>query len=145
MPLFPPNNSSREIVYTEKTSNTNITATTEGTATTIITASAFIADGVSAYVIDFFCEFLQLAAASNTTKLWLYQDGSSIGQMGTHRFGSVPDVDGWSVFVSRRLVPTAASHTYSIRGSVDSGTAIVTAGAGGSATAMPAFIRITRA
>lgn len=145
MPLFPPDNSSREVVYTEKTSSTNITATTEGTATTIITASAFNADGSSAYVIEFFCEFLQLAAASNTTKLWLYQDGSSIGQIGTHRFGSVPDVDGWSVFVARRLIPSSGSRTYSIRGSVDSGTAIATAGAGGSGAFMPAFIRITRA
>ena len=42
----------------------------------------------------------------------------------------------------RRLTPSNASHTYSVRAFVSSGTGLIGAGAGGSGTAFPAFIRV---
>ena len=49
-----------------------------------------------------------------------------------------------AVHAFRRLTPSNASHTYSIRGFVTSGTGVAAAGAGGSTALMPAFIRITK-
>jgi hypothetical protein len=44
----------------------------------------------------------------------------------------------------RRLTPSAATHTYSIRAYTNTGTADMQAGAGGSGAKAPMFIRITR-
>jgi hypothetical protein len=49
-----------------------------------------------------------------------------------------------TVHLVRRLTPTAASHTYKIRGWSSSGTAVVHAGAGGAGTVMPGFIRVVQ-
>jgi hypothetical protein len=48
-----------------------------------------------------------------------------------------------SQYLARRLTPSNASHTYSVRATTTSGTSTVDAGAGGNGATAPAFIRIT--
>jgi hypothetical protein len=135
--------SGHEFDYVEKTSQTSVTATTEATANTIVTGSAVTYDGATVVVIEFFAPYLQMAVADNF-RLWLYDGSSSIGQLCVFTNNATATIRV-PVTVSRRLTPSAAAHTYSIRGSVGSGTGVVDAGAGGTATSFPAYIRITKA
>jgi hypothetical protein len=135
-----------ELAYTEKTTATTITATTEGAANTIVTAAAITLSGSQKIVIDYFAwrVFLGNTAASDIT--FVLFDGTSIGQL-----GSIFPADGTSqpyfpVRLTRVLTPSAGSHTYSVRAFRNSADAIVSAGTGGSAGAQsPTFIRITNA
>jgi hypothetical protein len=129
--------------YTELTSNTNVTATTEATATTLITASAFTFDGATPIEIRTWAA--SFAGGTNYIVPVLY-DGTSIGLFAVA--GAFPWAAGsqqGEVVQSRRIIPTAASHTYSLRAYVDAGTGSVKAGTGGSGAVMPAYLEIRRA
>lgn len=130
-----------EAAYTQITANVSITATTEATANTVVTASALTFNGTQTALIEFFTP--RAITASNTGIVFcLYDGSSSAGQMG-RLISSTGGVVESPVDVSRRLIPSAASHTYSIRAFSTAGTATVTAGAGGTGVFMPAFVRIT--
>lgn len=133
-----------EFDYVEFTSGVNITATTEGTANTVVTGSAVAYDGSTAVLIEFETSYFQAVVADNG-RLWLYDGASSIGQVAVVTNPHATNVLRVPVRVSRRLTPSAATHTYSIRGSTGSGTAVVNAGAGGNGNSMPGYIRIIRA
>lgn len=135
----------RELSYVEKTSNTSVTATTEATANTVVTAAAVTFDGATAVVVEFYAPIAFPAAVANAAiNFWLYDGANSIGRLGN--LSTVAAANHFApVYLSRRLTPSGASHTYSIRASVSSGTGGVQAGAGGITADMPAFIRITRA
>lgn len=126
--------------------NVSPTATTEGTADTIVTGNAVTYDGSTIVIIEFFANHARpdTGAAGRTMTFWLYEDGSSIGQIGqlaAPAAGTSTSV----VRAARRITPTNASHTYAIKASVSAGTGLVAAGAGGSGNVAPAFIRITKA
>lgn len=125
-----------ELAYNEFTSNVSVTATTEGTANTVVTASAVSCDGATPVVIEFYT--LQLAKGSTYIRLFLYDGAASVGML-AENLATGP------VVVQRKLTPSNASHTFSIRGSVDAGTGTVVGGAGGLAASMPGYIRITKA
>ena len=128
-----------EFTYAEVTSGGNITATVEGSADTIVTAGAVAFDGSTVVVIEFFAMGV-LSAAGETTYLVLFDGASSIGYIGQGMVALNP-----SMMVRRRLTPTAATHTYSMRAIVTGGTGTWTAGAGGVGANSPAYIRITKA
>lgn len=132
-----------ELAYTEFTANVLCTATTEATANTVVSASAVTFDGSTAVVIEFFASDYD-ATDAPVFELFLYDGASSIGKV--HRRHVTTANSMGAITVSRRLTPSAASHTYSIRGSVSSGSGVsVKAGAGGSGAVVPGYIRITRA
>ena len=128
--------SGNALAYTEFTSNVSITATTEGTANTIVTAGAVTFDGATACMVEFFCA--QLLSGTTTISLYLYDGAASIGQIGGQDTAST----GAPIRASRKLTPSAAAHTYSIRGGVDAGTGTATAGAGGVGAFMPGYIHV---
>lgn len=140
-----------ELNYVEITSNATATATTEATANTIITAGALAFDGSTIALIEFWCALAQPAASAGANmKFYLADDtgggAASIGRIGT--MGSPAANNAFeSVHLKRRMTPSSATHTFSIRASVSTGTGTVyaAAGGGGADTVMPAFIRITRA
>lgn len=145
--LYPPG---YEFDYMAFTSPVSITATSEATANTVVTGSAVTYDGSTVVMVEFFCPYGSTppadAAQLNT---WLYDGSSSIGRLeyrqndGNHNAGGdTPSAS--AVFGSRRLTPSNASHTYSVRSSVSTGTGSMGAGAGGNAAVMPGFIRITK-
>jgi len=131
-----------EFDYVEKTSSTSVTATTEATANTVVQGAAVTYDGSTTVEIQFFSPYSQPASGGHNIVFVLYGDGATLGLFGIHTGGA--SVERVPVSLRRRLTPSAASHTYSVRAYVDSGTGTVSGGAGGSGSYMPAFIRIVK-
>ena len=123
-----------ELDYTEITSSVNITATSEATATTLVTAAAVTFDGNTEVIIEFSANMARPEGGNNIF-FWLYEDGSSIGRLG---YLLSTSQDGGPVHLTRRLTPSAASHTYSVRAHMDTSNGTVSAGAGGSGNGVPA-------
>jgi hypothetical protein len=108
-----------------------------------VTAPAVTFDG-SPVLIEFGCEGINPASVAGASiTLWLYQDGASIGVLGTMN-NPAAGTSRAPVRPARRLTPTPGSHTYSVRATVSTGTGQILAGPGGAAQDAPAFIRITR-
>lgn len=134
-----------ELDYVEFTSNVSPTATTEGTANTVVTGSSVAYDGSTVVIIEFFSSNSRAdtGAANRSMTIWLYEDGSSIGSIGTLNTPAAGN-DNKPICCIRRLTPSNGSHTYSIRASVSAGTGVIVGGAGGAGNAAPGFIRITK-
>ena len=131
-----------ELAYVEFTSNVSVTATTEATANSIVSAGAltYVANPI---FIEFECYAWAHDTAVGDLDLVLYDGSTSQGLLWEHKFATSGGAIG-GLRTARRLTPTAASHTYSIRGFTNTGTATVSAGVGGVGAAMPGFIRITQ-
>ena len=127
--------------HTEFTSDVAISATTSAGANTIVTASAVTFDGSTAVVIEYFAEF-QTGSGGNLYAV-LYDGSTELGWMGV--VTSPSGVVRVPVSAPRRLTPSAASHTYSVRGFRDTADGTMKAGSGASGTYPPGFIRITKA
>lgn len=123
-----------EFDYVAATSDVSITATSEATANTIVTANAVTYDGSTVIYVEFYTYALD--QGTTFIALVLYDGSSSIGRIGLGLGATrVP------ALVKRRLTPSAAAHTYSIRAYVDAGTGTAEAGAGGNGNKMPLYIR----
>lgn len=133
-----------EVAYQEITSAVSLTATSEATSQAVLTAPAFVADGTSQYLIEFFAPSVSPPGTSGQfVILSLYQDGVCLGQLGVVQNNGANPIATPSR-LTRRITPAAGSRTYSIRGFVSSGTGSVNGGAGGVGGNLPAFIRITK-
>lgn len=133
----------REIGYTQFTSTVNCTATSEATANQIVSAGALTFDGNVA-LIEFWCPWGEVDTIVRGF-FALYDGSSSIGILGRMIVNAtgLADDETPGVTLRRELMPSAGSHTYSVRGYLSSaGTLIVGAGAGASGNPMPGFIRI---
>jgi hypothetical protein len=139
---------STELDYVQVTSDTNITATTEATANTIVTGSAVAYDGSTIVIIEFWCNHAGPTATggTNDVRFWLYDGSSSIGFIAYYQQDQASGQRQYAPIIGRRrITPSNATHTYSVRASVSAATGLVAAGAGGSGNVAPAYIRITRA
>ncbi len=137
---------SHQLDYAEFTGVVSPTATTEATANTVISGNSVAYDGSTAVLIEFFCAGAtpDTGGATGTLIFTLYDGSSSIGLWG-YVYSQAASNAYVPVRLARRLTPSNASHTYSCRAYVNTGTATVIGGAGGAAANMPGFIRITRA
>jgi hypothetical protein len=134
-----------EFDYVEFTSPVTVTSTTEAGADTVVTSAAIAYDGSTAVFVEFYCSDVDVTA-DYFVRLVLYDGASSIGIISADHISPFPTNDfRMSVLVKRRLTPSAATHTYSIRafGNASTGST-VNAGAGGTGNYMPGFIRITK-
>lgn len=138
-----PTAAARELDYVQYTSPVSITATTEATANTVVTGSSVAYDGSTVVMVEFFAPYSTSPASANNIYFVLYDGSSSIGLMSLSLGGG--STIRHPVFLSRRLTPSNASHTYSVRAFVDSGTGAAGSGAGGAAAVVPGYIRIQRA
>lgn len=134
-----------EYDYAELTGAVSIVATTEAGATTVLTGNAVVYNGSTIVMIEFYTPLITWAPNDNT-RFALYDGAASIGEISRFTFAAAtPSVQSPGLF-RRRLTPSAASHTYSIRAwRAGAGASNVNGGAGGSGALVPAFIRITRA
>lgn len=129
-----------EVAYAEIVAPVTVSATTFPTANTIITCPAFVADGNSDYLAEFYAPYLQAATGALYTTLW--EDGVERGIL-TYS-------DAGRTFVgraTRKFRPAAGAHVYTLRASLSGagGTPQVGAGPGGAAgTYFPAFLRVTK-
>lgn len=133
-----------EFDYVAFTSPVTVSGANEGAATTVVTGSAVTYDGSTIVVVHFFAPYVTVGSVANSeVDIWLYQDGSSIGAMGTIINPVATNSLNVPVQLETRFTPAAGSHTYSIRASRSSAGS-VGAGAGGSGAYRPGFIRITK-
>ena len=132
----------KEVAYAELTSPVSITASTEATAQTVVSAGAITFEAVPHLII------IQAygnppAVAGGNLVFNLYDGSTESGRLGTITAPTAATVRShfrWE----RRITPTAASHTYSWRAWVSTGTGTVSAGAGGAGQDPAGYIRIVR-
>jgi len=136
-----------QVAYAEFTANVTLTATAAASANTVVTAPAVTFDGATAVMIWFFTPLLSPATVGNAAAILNLWDGSTdLGYLAQVINPAVGAQAAATVLASRRLTPTAAAHTYSVRGWISAGTsATVNAGAGGAGAYLPGYIRIARA
>lgn len=121
------------------TSSVNLTGTTEGSPTTIVSAGAIT---YAAYptIVEFYCPLYDNASqATNGINLW-DTTSTDLGRI-VAQAASVAlraPVHVWT----EAFTPTAASHTYMIRGWGGAATGVVTAGAGGTGVTKQGYIRV---
>lgn len=134
-----------EMAYVEFTSVVTVTAgTVEATAVSVVSGGSVAFDGSTIVLIHFYAPNYQNPNTTDNLRFWLYDGSSSIGEIGrTTNPAAAAAAEGGPVVLERRMTPSNASHTYSIRASATN-TASVSAGAGGASTYMPGFIRITK-
>lgn len=134
----------KELSYVEFTSSVNITATVEASADTVVTAAAVSLDGSTSVEIEFFsCAVRPTGSTSATLSVWLFDGSTSLGQIALAS-SQAANSGLRPVLAKRRLVnPSAASHTYSVRATVSSGTGNVGAGAGAAGNSVPGYIQVS--
>lgn len=134
----------KELAYVQITAPVSVTATVEASANTVLTAPAITVDGSTPIRIEFYGLLAPPTIAAAKMTLWLFQDGASIGTLGV--LGNPAAANALATLTpARRLTPPSGSRTYSVRGTVTSGTGTVWAAAGTApGQDPPAFLRITR-
>lgn len=134
----------KEVAYVEFTSDVSVTATTEATGNSVVSAGAITFEAVP-HMIEFFAPGARPdnAAAGRVLHLILYDSTTALGELAAPQTPAAAN-DNQPVFLARRLTPTAASHTYNVKAWVSTGTGLVQAGAGGTGTKLPGFIRAVR-
>lgn len=139
-----------EFDYAQITASGSPTATVEASSDTIITGHAVTYDGSTVVMVEFYCPD---ARPNDSAGAWvvvsLFEGATQLGRM---CWMSLPTALAATVASQRqplvgrfRLTPSAAAHTYHIKSHVSTGTGYIGAGAGGTGTLVPAFMRITKA
>jgi len=135
---FPPGHEYDYAVNTA--SDPSVTATSAATANTLATGNAVAYDGSTVVLMDIYCP-AALSPSGQSCRIVLY-DGSSLLYDTVGWLGSSSGTANVSFHGFARFTPTNATHTYSIRAYVSSGTAtFYRAGADASACSF----RITKA
>lgn len=130
----------RELAYIEVVSDIGL-ATSEVGATQIVSSGAIVY-AARPTVIEFFVPgYHDTAATGDTAHFTLWDSTTDLGRISSHRIGGTGGLSG--VYARRRLTPTAASHTYIVKGWAVQAGFITKSGAGGSAGVyVPGFIRV---
>lgn len=134
-----------EFDYVQKTTNTTITATTEGGADTVLTGNAVTYDGSTIVMVEWWSPQVSTPAASGgITLVALYEGATILGYFNGPTAQAVANEAYGSQSGRYRFTPSAASHTYHIKALVTTGTGTVSGGAGGTGAFLPTFMRITK-
>lgn len=134
--------------HTEFTANVSVSGTTAATATTIVRSGGFIADGSTAYCIEFFAYDVSLAAGTAFAIFALYEGATEIGRIaGCNNGSNGASQTDLPIYARRFITPAAGTHVYTIGCYKGTPAVTVNAGAGASGTdnSPPGYIRITRA
>jgi hypothetical protein len=133
----------RTLSHVSFTDLVTVSATAEGAANTVVTANALTFDGATPVWIEFFAPSVDPGATlSSAIILVLYDGASSVGIFGVVQNDAANTLRA-PVLLRRRLIPSAASHTYSIRAYRSASDGTITAGAGtGAGVALPGYISI---
>lgn len=140
-----------EIGYDQITAPVAITATSESAGTAIIACAAHTFDG-GEVMVEFFSPSItmpQAASANNFINVSIFEGATELGRL--CEFNLTGPASAVPIFVlpaigKFRFEPSAGSHTYTITAYVNSttGTPVISAGAGGTATKLPAYCRFTK-
>ncbi len=133
-----------ELSYVEFTADVTVSATVEASATTIVTAASLDLDG-QAILVEFYCPRLDVADTADDVVITLWDGSTDLGRLS---WQIVTGADlSWPVHLGRKIqTPTVGAHTYSIRAwKVGAGSAVAKAGAGGTGSLLPGYLRVSRA
>lgn len=135
-----------EYDYAEFTSAVTVTGTTEGGADTVVASNSVAYPGSVAVWVEFWSPYIQSDENHNIV-LVLLQGATVLGVGGLQTAGDYASASfGRSIpGIRRKVTPSAASHTFTVKAYKSGGTAIVGAGSGGSGQYLPGFIRVTKA
>lgn len=135
-----------ELDYAEATANVTISATSEATATTIVSGAAVTYDGSTVVLIECFVPVIEpnSGAAARAIVPVLYDGATSLGFLAQAINQVAANLQDVPLYAARRLTPSAAAHTYSLRAYATVANASAKCGAAGAGNYQPAFIRITR-
>ncbi len=129
-----------EIGYDQITGNVTVSSSTEASGTAVITCGAHTFDG-GAVMAEFFADNVSPAAAGLVI-FSLFESTTQIGRIADCRVATT--ATSWPAFGALRFTPSAGSHTYKVTAFQSGGNGTVTASSGGTAAAVPAFIRFTK-
>lgn len=138
-----------EIGYDQITSDSAaLNSTVEATGTTILTCAAHTFDG-GPVMMEFFAPYLTGQTANNgVLYISLFEGSTQIARIFGKILTNTAALENEGLIARYRFTPSAASHTYKITAFVtDAGgsTYVIKAGAGGTGTLAPAFVRFTKA
>jgi len=136
-----------ELDYAQTGASVNVSATTEATANQIVAGNSISTDGSTEIVVEMFSPQSRPAGtAAGAQLIHILFDGATL--LGTVGVQNSP-VNGQNAYepvkMEYRYTPSNASHQYTWKGYVTTGTGIVAAGNGGSGTNTPSFLRVIRA
>lgn len=140
-------NTALELAYAEVAATVNVTGTTVAAADVIVTAPATVLDGSTKVRVEFGAARVAApGGAGNVLYICLFDGATQLGciaRLDSTAAGSMAT----PVTAFREFTPSAASHTYSIRGIVNTGTGGINAAAGGPILGdfVPAYIRVSKA
>lgn len=135
----------QELAYAQITSGVNVTSATEATGTTVVTAPAFTVDGSTPVLVEFFApSAFPASGVSSFIYISLFEGATQIGRLGIVLDPAAAN-EQLPVNLRYRFTPAAGSHTYTVTAHQSGGNGTISAGAGGTGTFVPAFIRVTRA
>lgn len=137
-----------EFDYAELTSTSvSITGTSAASPTNVVSGNAVTYDGSTVIVVEF-AVYAVAPAADGAIIFNLFDGSTDLGRLGiVDGVASSTTTVAFSIPVrlARRLTPSAASHTFHIKAWRTVGNGTIFAGAGGTDTPLPGFIRITKA
>lgn len=144
LPQFPPG---YEVGYDEVTSSVTVSGATEASGTTVISCGAHTFDG-SAVVAEFFCGGA-IPGAGDFIIVSLFEGGTQIGRLALAQSGqttTIVSIQNTSIptIGKLRFTPSAASHTYTVTAIKGTNNGTLLAGAGGTGTIVPMYIRFTK-
>jgi len=134
-----------ELVYAQTVTAVGMVGVTAPTAVTLVAGPATTFDGAPV-MVEFYAAQAQCGAGAGTAILFnLWDGGSDLGYYG-QIINVAASILTVPVFLSRRLTPSAGSHTYIAKAWVPAGSGgSVGAGPGGINALPPMFLRVTRA
>lgn len=135
--VFPPG---YEIGYDQITAPVTVSSATESAGTTVISCAAHTFDG-AAVVLEIFAPNIVIGSADLVSFL-VFEGATEIGRISDNRTATTSG--GGGTIGKYRFTPTAGSHTYTITAVRGTNNGTVSAGAGGTATYLPAFARFTK-
>ena len=136
-----------EIGYSQRTTNIAVASTTEASGTTILSPGALTFDG-GAVLVEFFAPLVQTPsnAVAAIVIVSLFEGATQVSRLAAAETENTTTAVAAVLTGKLRFTPTAASHTYTVTAFATSttGTPTVIAGAGGTSTYPPAFVRFTK-
>jgi hypothetical protein len=129
-----------EKAYVQYTAAVTVASVTSTSPTLVVSSGALTYEAVP-HEIEFFSPWVQVNP-SDVVYFSLWDDTTDMGLLGIH--GSTGTTDTSPAYFTRKLFPTAGSHTYKVMvyASANAGSHIVGAGAGGVNVTLPGYIRV---
>ncbi len=133
-----------EIGYDQITSPVSITATAEASGNTVISCAAHTFDGAPV-MAEFFSPAIDAGAGAGAfVVVCLFESTTEIGRLAVVQGPAAGNGTTAPGIGKLRFTPSAGSHTYTVKAFRITANGSIEAGAGGTATDVPAYMRFTK-